>query len=200
LDSSAPSCPSGSDLAIGLFPVEQTPPPQQIQQDVSAVDLRNLDPTPALLPQNYQGGQECFTDFNDFNVFATPASEPWNSHSFASGAANYQLLIPLPDNQVSIPVLPENQVDLASATGPHDNLAGPSVSPAPIGAPPTIDQERFACTAGCNKTFGRTGDWRRHMGKHALPKFQCIIIGCDKRFYRKDKLKAHVRQGHKMNL
>jgi hypothetical protein len=200
LNSSAPSYPSGPDLAIGYFPIEQTPPPQQIQQDVAALDLHNLDPTPALLSQDYQGDQECFTDFNDFNVFATSDFEPWNPHSFASDVANCQSLSPLPEDPFSIPILPQNQVDLASATGPHDNLAGPSVPPLPIAAPTTIDQERFACTAGCNKTFGRAGDWRRHMGKHALPKFQCIIIGCDKRFYRKDKLKAHVRQGHKTDL
>ncbi|KAH7385266.1 hypothetical protein DE146DRAFT_769015 [Phaeosphaeria sp. MPI-PUGE-AT-0046c] len=52
------------------------------------------------------------------------------------------------------------------------------------------------CPHGCRGTFGRPGEYRRHMGKHANPTFFCTQRGCLKSFYRKDKLKDHLRQGH----
>lgn len=54
----------------------------------------------------------------------------------------------------------------------------------------------LACPHGCRGTFGRPGEYRRHMGKHANHSFFCTQLSCTKSFYRKDKLKDHLRQGH----
>jgi hypothetical protein len=214
LDPNALSYASGSSL--GLFEAERLQcnrqpdvwqhqaidrqlqqTPYDTQQYFAAWTSQNQDAFTALSAAKNQVG---ISGFNDYNGLTIPSFEPWSFQSYTSAVAKYQLPMSLAENQSLVPVLPENQVDFTSATGPYDPFAGPSIPPASIAAPPAISQERFTCTAGCNKTFGRAGDWRRHMGKHAPPKFNCIIIGCDKTFYRKDKLKAHVRQGHKMDL
>lgn len=57
-------------------------------------------------------------------------------------------------------------------------------------------QASLVCPFGCQGTFGRPGEYRRHMGKHDNPTFFCTQHGCTKSFYRKDKLKDHLRQGH----
>jgi uncharacterized Zn-finger protein len=49
----------------------------------------------------------------------------------------------------------------------------------------------------CRKRFSRPADYRRHMRQHAAPTFQCVVSSCDKKFYRKDKWKDHIRQAHK---
>ncbi|OAG19192.1 hypothetical protein CC77DRAFT_1050984 [Alternaria alternata] len=62
-------------------------------------------------------------------------------------------------------------------------------------------ETRISCTAdGCTKTFRRPGDYRRHMRKHQDPILKCIVDDCDMKFYRLDKLRDHIRQGHKMVL
>lgn len=61
--------------------------------------------------------------------------------------------------------------------------------------------EANRCPHGCPKPFRRPGDYRRHMRKHEKPRFKCPDIDCDKTFYRADKLRDHLRQGHKgLNL
>ncbi|RYF45448.1 MAG: C2H2-type zinc finger protein, partial [Cytophagaceae bacterium] len=57
---------------------------------------------------------------------------------------------------------------------------------------------RHACPI-CNRTFGRSGDYRRHMKKHGPPSLRCNVINCDKTFYRVDKVRDHMKQGHKWN-
>ena len=57
----------------------------------------------------------------------------------------------------------------------------------------------FRCPRGCNTTIRRPGDFRRHMKKHAAPEFKCIVKGCNKEFYRLDKLRVHVKvHGHNL--
>jgi hypothetical protein len=57
------------------------------------------------------------------------------------------------------------------------------------------------CTeAGCDQTFRRSGDYRRHMMKHRTPPFRCIMVDCSYTFYRLDKLRDHIKQGHKKKL
>ncbi|KAF1361361.1 hypothetical protein EJ07DRAFT_154155 [Lizonia empirigonia] len=53
------------------------------------------------------------------------------------------------------------------------------------------------CPHGCPKPLHRAGDYRRHMRKHQKPRFKCPDIDCDKTFYRADKMRDHIRQGHK---
>ena len=35
------------------------------------------------------------------------------------------------------------------------------------------------------------------MRKHGQPRYKCLMFDCDKTFYRADKLRDHLRQGHK---
>ncbi|KAF1940041.1 hypothetical protein EJ02DRAFT_495893 [Clathrospora elynae] len=55
------------------------------------------------------------------------------------------------------------------------------------------------CPRGCRGTFGRPEEYRRHMRKHNGPFYLCNQPGCDKQSHRKDKLRDHLRQAHKLN-
>ncbi|KAF2495846.1 hypothetical protein BU16DRAFT_358463 [Lophium mytilinum] len=61
--------------------------------------------------------------------------------------------------------------------------------------------QRFTCPhPGCSgRSFGRRADRDRHVRKHSATErtFVCPEPGCVKRFYRKDKLLDHTRQGHR---
>ncbi|KAF2846621.1 hypothetical protein T440DRAFT_482416 [Plenodomus tracheiphilus IPT5] len=75
----------------------------------------------------------------------------------------------------------------------------PANSHAELGAPTDIlaADTRIRCNfEGCTKTFGRPGDQHRHMRKHRPMKYKCIDVDCDMKFYRIDKLRDHLRQGH----
>ncbi|KAE9373210.1 hypothetical protein N431DRAFT_456000 [Stipitochalara longipes BDJ] len=56
----------------------------------------------------------------------------------------------------------------------------------------------------CRSTFKRVGDLKRHQGVHLPRNFHCKQSGCGRKgkngFYRKDKLRAHERQVHGMDL
>jgi len=52
------------------------------------------------------------------------------------------------------------------------------------------------CPYGCPSTFGRPGEYRRHMKKHNGPFFPCTVLHCNKVFYRQDKLNDHLNKGH----
>jgi hypothetical protein len=49
----------------------------------------------------------------------------------------------------------------------------------------------------CESAFQRPADLKRHLQKHEEPLFACEVALCDRKFYRKDKLRDHVRQAHK---
>jgi hypothetical protein len=53
------------------------------------------------------------------------------------------------------------------------------------------------CPHGCTGTFRRTTEYRRHMKKHNGPFHPCTVPNCGKTFYRGDKLRDHLRQGHR---
>jgi hypothetical protein len=73
----------------------------------------------------------------------------------------------------------------------------PIMAPAaPPAAAPATGEKRIRCSKGCHATFLRRRDYRRHMQKHTTPRYKCPISDCDKPFYRADKLRDHVRQGH----
>ena len=50
----------------------------------------------------------------------------------------------------------------------------------------------FPCPS-CGKVFTRNGDMKRHEGVHGGPSIWCGFRGCNKGFYRKDKLKDHQK-------
>ncbi|KAI9011424.1 hypothetical protein BC832DRAFT_345655 [Gaertneriomyces semiglobifer] len=55
--------------------------------------------------------------------------------------------------------------------------------------------KKFVCTvAGCNKSFGMSGHYKRHLKSHAPVKpFSCAVEGCTSRFTRQDNMMAHYR-------
>lgn len=61
------------------------------------------------------------------------------------------------------------------------------------------EDERFECDT-CDQSFGRLADLRRHVQKHQESKFVCDVTGCEKGFYRLDKLRDHVRTAHNGTL
>lgn len=58
---------------------------------------------------------------------------------------------------------------------------------------------RFFCSQiGCDASYSRVGDCRRHLKTHNGPFFICRESDCDMQFPRRDKLFAHLKQGHRM--
>ena len=57
--------------------------------------------------------------------------------------------------------------------------------------------DRISCThVGCFATFGRAGDFRRHIKKHAGPELSCSVKTCNYKSYRLDKLREHQCKRH----
>ena len=60
-------------------------------------------------------------------------------------------------------------------------------------------EKPHACPFGCGKSFGRKGDMERHARVHSAPTLWCHAAGCNRGFYRKDKLDEHVMRKHPMD-
>jgi len=71
-----------------------------------------------------------------------------------------------------------------------------SAPPAPVLAPALASADRISCPHGCAATFGRGGEYRRHMMKHDRPRYRCPMVDCTKTFSRADKLRDHAKKGH----
>jgi len=69
-----------------------------------------------------------------------------------------------------------------------------SAPPAPVPAPVAAGQLR--CPRGCSATFGRGGEYRRHMMIHEPARYRCPMVDCTKTFSRADKLRDHAKKGH----
>jgi len=84
--------------------------------------------------------------------------------------------------------------DLPSIPSTANELhVGPGTASAASGG--HINGERYACTyLGCPATVTRFSDLRRHAQMHSPARLQCHFENCDKRFYRVDKLREHLRR------
>ncbi|KAI4651081.1 uncharacterized protein J4E79_009277 [Alternaria viburni] len=71
-----------------------------------------------------------------------------------------------------------------------------SAPPAPAPAPAPAAANRIHCPHGCPATFGRGGEYRRHMMNHERPRYRCPMVDCPKTFSRADKLRDHAKKGH----
>lgn len=75
----------------------------------------------------------------------------------------------------------------------------PATSQMPVVSQAAIpDSVATQCPYKCNGTFSRVGEYRRHMKKHAKHCYPCTQAGCGKSFYRNDKLRDHLWQGHQI--
>jgi hypothetical protein len=128
------------------------------------------------------------------NDFALSGHEPLDFDLVMTGFGMDPLIS---DPFFTGPNEPWNNAQHVVAPPPAPIAAPP---PAPIAATPPASGNRIACSSpGCGKTFRRAGDCRRHMLKHGPPRFICPLNGCTMPFTRADKLRDHLRQGHKIN-
>jgi hypothetical protein len=159
-----------------------------LANDPFAQDVPSMVPTIAMQP-----GRGAFGP----NDFALSAHEPLN---FDLGMTGFGMDPLFPDP--FFPALNEpwndTQLQHVVAAPPAAIAAPPSAAPIQVAAPARTGP--LTCPRGCHGTFGRPGDFRRHMKKHEAPRFRCIFHDCAKTFYRFDKLRAHVQKGHKSNL
>ena len=83
----------------------------------------------------------------------------------------------------------------------HYRASHPEMVSLPVAGRRRTVEPRITCNVdGCNRSYRRVGDCRRHMRKHQPPNLRCVVGDCDMKFARMDKLRDHVRQGHKMCL
>jgi hypothetical protein len=129
-----------------------------------------------------------FGDICDFMAFNFPLQDPHNS------TLNSTLYHP--------PVLAIEGLMTQRESGQEiekqQSLTTPPLDP--IKTPLTICEEQTTCSLGCEETFSRAADFRRHMSKHETPTYKCFVFICDRTFYRYDKLRDHAKRGHKKNL
>lgn len=91
--------------------------------------------------------------------------------------------------------LPYMPLSLHMASPSTASLSNPTSAAVPAGTRGTVPPR---CCHGRKGTFGRPGEYRRHMKKHNGPRYLCNEAGCNKGFYRRDKLRDHLRQKHKL--
>ena len=145
-------------------------------------------------------------DVPGFSGYLNPSqagfnSSQWNFHGLDPNLSNNQSL-----NHSMVNGLPMNttyQHDVPRFNGhlnsshPRFNTTSPlaqhdvAFSPIPTNGSVSKPGPHF-CSHGCGKYFTRKKDMERHAGKHLPHKFWCPVVGYDKRFYRKDKLKEHM--------
>jgi hypothetical protein len=123
---------------------------------------------------------------------APPGFQPdWMNTGISNDEYAGQVSAPVPDQLQLVGQLPQAAV----APQPSGQALTFGQAPQATVAPQPFGQA-LMCPRGCEGTFGRRGEYRRHMKKHERHAFQCNQIGCYKSFYRKDKLNDHLRQAH----
>ncbi|KAH8725581.1 hypothetical protein GQ44DRAFT_826399 [Phaeosphaeriaceae sp. PMI808] len=160
------------------------------QQDTSNL-VYNTSVYQPYIPVPEVAPSQLVTDVTNLGTFnsCTVGSLPLNFHNVAPNTNAY-----LP----SMPTRNEPQANLMPAVPLQHVLAAPSS--APVIPPHPTTSEHHRCPKGCTETFRRAGDYRRHMLKHDSPRFKCVVIDCSRTFYRADKLRSHIKQGHKLTL
>ena len=144
----------------------------------------------------------------NLGTFPLPAEFPvFNDNHLEGPISNQQLGFDI-DQPLFFPDIPVDNFDLqppilaaqppvfvAPAPAPFASATAHRRTPAQPGA-----INRLHCPLGCRATFGRPGDYRRHMRKHEPPRYKCMVMECDKTFTRADKLRDHMRQGRRMQV
>lgn len=131
-----------------------------------------------------------FSAFNDHPLTTAEASEvPPFSHASVGMMAGPTPSYPaLAFGSAYAPIVPAATLGMSAlppSRGP--TMGGPASRAA--------GQTGVTC-AICFRTFRRPGDCRRHEAKHQDSEFGCMVATCEKRFYRFDKARDHLRKGH----
>jgi hypothetical protein len=120
------------------------------------------------------------------------AEPPFTTADIVNGLDSFT---PMPLKYPMSIVYPDEDFSPASAL-PQDQVIG--YAPPTAAAAQSSSQGPLTCPNGCSATFSRPGEYRRHMKKHGGRSFPCTQPGCSMSFYRRDKLRDHLRQLHKM--
>ncbi|KAH7084464.1 hypothetical protein FB567DRAFT_604353 [Paraphoma chrysanthemicola] len=158
--------------------------PSNQHADQRFLDVSNHDFSQAPSQEYYEAAQLLLGDY--VNPSANLGS--LISGVQASNAASIFGIAPASPTCSSFPFVPAPALAQALV---------PSATPI-TAAPQLVSHTGLTCPHCGLNTFGRPGEYRRHMKKHAPGAFPCTQPGCSKTFYRKDKLRDHLRQGHKI--
>lgn len=151
--------------------------------------------TTAGIPRDPLKGLDV-TNHADGSFFARSASDGLRSHLDSSWSANVfgdDMFVDFYGNNPVLTLV--EHVDASAPEGSPNSSQEPS--------PPSLDasslQTRFACHhPQCGgRTFSRRGDRDRHARVHdAARQYVCPRANCVMKFYRRDKLQSHLKNGH----
>jgi hypothetical protein len=142
----------------------------------------------------YEPSPEFFEDARNLLGPVANTDNDFRAH-YPSGSVNgYPAHDHLADAGV-VPMAVRQEVGMVAAPI-NTHIPIPVAAPLANAAAPQPSGQNLVCTTCGVATFGRVGEWRRHMKKHGPPSFFCTQAGCTMSFYRKDKLRDHRRQAH----
>jgi len=167
-------------------------------------------PEPDAAPQ-YPAQNPWYT-----NAFTAAAFDDYHRGGFNADSALYNTsLNSLYDGIATEPVFPMalmapvwdfnniqnfDQLDMSISAGaqlnpaPYPTMVSDPLAPVPAPAPAAAN--RLRCPHGCAATFGRGGEYRRHMMVHEPARYRCPMVDCPRTFSRADKLRDHAKKGH----
>jgi len=127
--------------------------------------------------------------------FDTPSNHPYDGNGVQS-AFPMAPMVPVWDSNN---IQNFDQIGMSIPAGaqlyPASYPAMVSAPPAPVPGPTPTTAGRIYCPQ-CPATFGRGGEYRRHLRIHQAPRYRCPMIDCPKEFSRADKLRDHAKRGH----
>ena len=143
---------------------------------------------------------------------STAVGYPSSYHTSVAPFGNQRDGVPVGPVPIPTNPYPISSPGVASVFGSQDgSFISPgsdtlSEIPTP-GTATSVISGRFTCLhPGCVRSFGRSSDLKRHMGKHdtGTRPFNCYVDGCKyngaKGFYRRDKLVDHQKAKHGMHM
>jgi hypothetical protein len=224
-ESNAPSENSGTPVNPHIAPSQSTSgtvsqhfgdsgarPNEPVQSQYPVLDaqqqyLTSKSIAKSGVPKHAAAEQHANIDFNNLNGFTSFDALWWDPLDNFNTNYNAGQLLMSPVHEHFSPTLHNEAMMPNVPNGPVQGFYQPpnidAPPPAPIDYPQQTLQPRTICSyPGCDRSYARPGDCRRHMLKHAAgpSRFRCIFRDCDMGFQRGDKLREHLENGHKFNF